>query len=191
MAGSCWTTRGPREALAALDLQDGRGSEGECRRRPGGTGAGGPHTWQHGEEGAAEAVAHGVGTQADVHARIVLACTGDEQLVEVGAVGPRPYVTRGQHHKLLPTHVDSGVVAALSAVLHTLQPLDHRLHIAAHFALEGCRTPEIHRGVHGVCAREHRLGARPLCGDTMCGRGPQGTRQPPAPARHSRITSTL
>lgn len=44
-------------------------------------------TWQDGEEGAAEAVAHGVGAQADVHARILLLRPGDEQLVEVGAVG--------------------------------------------------------------------------------------------------------
>lgn len=44
-------------------------------------------TWQDGEEGAAEAVAHGISAQADVHARILLLRPGDEQLVEVGAVG--------------------------------------------------------------------------------------------------------
>ena len=43
-------------------------------------------TWQNGEEGAAEAVAHGVGAQTDVHARVLLLGTGDEQLVEVGAI---------------------------------------------------------------------------------------------------------
>lgn len=44
-------------------------------------------TWQHSEEGAAEAVAHGVGTQANVHASVLLFGAGNEQLVEVGAVG--------------------------------------------------------------------------------------------------------
>lgn len=43
-------------------------------------------TRQDSEEGTAEAVAHSVGPQADVHACILLLGTGNEQLVEVGAV---------------------------------------------------------------------------------------------------------
>lgn len=155
-----------------------------------GRGRGRAPTSEHGEEGAAEAVAHGVGAQAYVHARVVRPRARHQQLVEVGAVRPGPHVARGQHHELLAAHVDGGVVAALGAVLHALQPLHHGLHVAAHSALEGGGAPEVHGGVHGVRAREHGLGARPLCGDTACGRGP-GARQPPPPARHSRITSTL
>lgn len=73
------------EHHASRDANDDRPGEG--------AGGWGEHrgdgwlgVWQNGEEGAAEAVAHGVGAQADVHARVLLLGTGDEQLVEVGAI---------------------------------------------------------------------------------------------------------
>lgn len=128
-------------------------------------------TWQHGEEGTAEAVAHGVGAQADVHAGVVLLGPGDEQLVEVGAVGPRPHFAGGQHHEAVVAHLDGGVVTALLVALHALQPLDDRQDVAPHLALEGRGAAVAHRRVDGVRARQHGFGVCPLCagkGEKKC-----------------------
>lgn len=148
----------------ALGLQERRQEWAGALHGQLGTGRGGAaHTWQHSEEGASEAVAHGVGTQADVHACVILAGPCDEQFVEVGAIGPGPHVTCGQHHELLSAHVDGGVVAALGPVFNSLQPLDHWLNITPHFALERCGATKIDRRVHRVRACEDRLRACPLC----------------------------
>lgn len=124
-------------------------------------------TWQDGEEGAAEAVAHGVGPQADVHPRVLLLGAGDEQLVEVGAVGSRPHLPGGKHHESVVAHLDGGVVAALLVILHALQPLDDRLDVAPDFALERCGASVVHCGVNRVGARQNGLGAGPLCKHTQ------------------------
>lgn len=117
------------------------------------------------EEGTAEAVAHGVGTQADVHASILLLGASNEQLVEVGAIGPRPHLPRGQHHEPVVSHLDGGVVAALLVRLYAFEPLNDGLNVAAHFALEGRGASVVHRGVERVHARQNRLGVCPLCED--------------------------
>lgn len=135
---------------------------------------GGGLTWKDGEEGAAEAVSHGVGPQADVHARVLLLGPGDEKLVEVGAVGPRPHLPGGQHHEAVVPHLDGGVVAALLVVLHALQPLDDRLHVAPDLALERRGASVVHRGVDRVGARQNGPGAGPLC--KGAGRGGGGVR---------------
>ena len=64
-------------------------------------------TWQDGEIGAAVAVSHSVGPEADVHARVLLFGPADEQLVEVGAVGPRPHLSRRQHHEPVLTNLST------------------------------------------------------------------------------------
>lgn len=121
----------------------------------------------HSEEGAAEAVAHGVGSEADVHAGVVLPGAGDEQLVEVGAVGPGPHLPRGQHHEAVVPHLDGGVVAALLVGLHPFEPLDDRLDVASHLALERRGASVVHRRVHRVGPRQDGLGVGSLCTDAQ------------------------
>lgn len=124
-------------------------------------------TWQHSEEGAAEAVAHGVGTQADVHASVLLLGSRDEQLVEVGTVRPGPHLSRGQHHEPCIPHLDGGVVAAFLVRLDAFEPLDDRLHVTPHFTLEWRGASVVHRRVDWVSARQNRFGVCPLCTDTQ------------------------
>lgn len=124
-------------------------------------------TWQDREKSAAEAVAHGVCPEANVHPCILLLGSSNHQFVQVGTIWAGPDLPRGQHDELLPPDIDGGVVLALRAVLHPLQPLDDGFDVAAHFALEGCGPTIVHRRVDRVCPCQDGLGPRPLCTETQ------------------------
>lgn len=64
-----------------------------------------PLTWQHGQVGAPEAVAHGIGSQTDVHAGIFLFGSGYQQLVEVRSVRAGPDLSCGQDHKAVVSNL--------------------------------------------------------------------------------------
>lgn len=124
-------------------------------------------TWQDCEKSTPEAVAHGVCPEANVHPCILLLGSSNHQFVQVGAIWAGPDLPRGQHDELLSPNIDGGVVLALRAILHPLQPLDDGLDVAAHLALEGGGATVVHRGVHGVCPCQDGLGPRPLCTETQ------------------------
>lgn len=81
-------------------------------------------TRQHSKECTSEAVAHGVSTQAYVHARVTTGGFLYGQLIEVRPILTRPHFARLQHDKLLPFHCDSCVlVLHIPGVVYSLQPL--------------------------------------------------------------------
>lgn len=120
-------------------------------------------TWQHSKVSTAKAVAHSVGSQADVYASILIAGLDNSQLVEVGAVRPGPHIPCGQNHKMLPSDLQGGVIAVLCAWVHPLQPLDHGLHVTVDLTLEGGGAAILHGGVDRVGAGQNRLAMRALC----------------------------
>lgn len=114
-------------------------------------------TRQDSEEGTAEAVAHSVGAQADVHAGVFFLGTGNEQLVEVGAVGPWPHLPGGQHYEVVLSNLDGWIVLALVARFHSLQPLDNRFNITTYFALEGRGAAVVYCSVHRMSSSQDGL----------------------------------
>lgn len=63
------------------------------------------------------------------------------------------------------SHLDGGVVAALLVGLHAFEPLNNRLNVASHFALERRGASVVHRRVDRMGARQNRFGVCPLCVD--------------------------
>lgn len=59
-------------------------------------------------------------------------------------------------------HLDRGVVAALLVGLHAFEPLNDRLNVAPHFALEGRGAAVVYRCVDRVGACQDRFGVCPL-----------------------------
>lgn len=64
-----------------------------------------PLTWQHCQVGTPEAVAHGISSQANIHARIFLLGSGYQELVEIRSVGTRPNLPRGQDHEAVVSNL--------------------------------------------------------------------------------------
>lgn len=136
-------------------------------------------TWKHSEVGTPEAVAHSVGSHADVHASIFLLGSGYQQLVEVRAIRAGPNVSRRQDHKVIvsdlgikPYKLESykiiqsnvtnllqnkvflylygGVKFLFITRFNSLKPLDNRLDVTPDFTLERRGSPVVHGGVDRV-----------------------------------------
>lgn len=80
----------------------------------------------------------------------------------MAAISPHTAGIRGTRCEVAP-YLECGVELALVTGLHPLKPLDDRLDIAAHFALEGRAATVVHRRVDRVSACQDWLGVGAFC----------------------------